>query len=224
MNNISEVIGERIKTCRSETKFTQDEIAEYCSVESRQTVGKWERGISTPSIQQLYILCELFQCDIGYLLGEQTSKIRVIDDVQKVIPLSDNSIKYLMSTNKLHIKCIDALLTEKSFPDILGRLFAISSKEMAYQNIKKQSKKDKLITRNKKVSSVFDFIANKTYQEILIDKYWLNETFMALLPSVSKKLQTCQEVTDFAQNYKEQQYMAFEKENPQILGGLACES
>ena len=49
---------------------TQETLAEAIGVE-RRTIGKWELGTSIPTIDKVAMLCNLFECNIDYLLGSE---------------------------------------------------------------------------------------------------------------------------------------------------------
>ena len=66
----SEAIGGRIKEERVRCSFTIQEVCDALSV-SPQAVGKWQRGESLPSIDNLVALCALFGVSVeGILFGK----------------------------------------------------------------------------------------------------------------------------------------------------------
>lgn len=62
-------IGENIKFFRKKECLSQEELAEKCKV-SRQAVTKWEAGESTPSIEKLITLAEIYDVSIDELVGK----------------------------------------------------------------------------------------------------------------------------------------------------------
>lgn len=65
-----EAIGGRIREERVRRSFTIQEVCDALSV-SPQAVGKWQRGESLPSIDNLVALCTLFDVSLeGILFGE----------------------------------------------------------------------------------------------------------------------------------------------------------
>lgn len=65
-----EAIGGRIREERVRRSFTIQEVCDALSV-SPQAVGKWQRGESLPSIDNLVALCTLFDVSMeGILFGE----------------------------------------------------------------------------------------------------------------------------------------------------------
>lgn len=61
-------LGDRIAALRTARKLSQGELAEKLNV-SRQSVSKWETGASTPELDKLILLCELFQISLDELVG-----------------------------------------------------------------------------------------------------------------------------------------------------------
>lgn len=56
---------------RKQRGLTQDAVAERLHV-VRQTISKWEKGLSVPDADALRRLAELFEVPVGTLLGETT--------------------------------------------------------------------------------------------------------------------------------------------------------
>ncbi|MBQ3108581.1 MAG: helix-turn-helix domain-containing protein [Clostridia bacterium] len=63
------MLNENIKTLRTQKGLTQEELAVRVNV-VRQTVSKWEKGLSVPDSEMLIRLAELFEVPVGSLLGE----------------------------------------------------------------------------------------------------------------------------------------------------------
>ena len=90
-----------IKNARkSETTYSQIEIAHMLGLECRQSYADIETGKKEPHLEYIYKLCDIFQCDIGYLLGEYPTKKREAADVQKVTGLSEKAIEKLMELKR----------------------------------------------------------------------------------------------------------------------------
>lgn len=84
-------IGKRIKKERIENGFkNQGAFAKEMnySQESRQTVANWENGKTLPCLEDLLKMCELFGCELGYLLCEHDNKTREATDVCKALGIS----------------------------------------------------------------------------------------------------------------------------------------
>lgn len=72
---------------RKQMGLTQDAVAERLHV-VRQTISKWEKGLSVPDADALRRLAELFEVSVGTLLGETTleepSPDRVADQLAAI--------------------------------------------------------------------------------------------------------------------------------------------
>ena len=66
---IKKSLGEVLKSHRTKNKMTQEFVAEAIGV-SRQSVSKWEQGISDPSTSNLFALAKLFGVTVEELLKE----------------------------------------------------------------------------------------------------------------------------------------------------------
>lgn len=85
-------IGKRIKEARESMKMSKALLAEKCGVEQYQTITKWENGDSVPSLKKLLVLCNVFNCELGYLLGEHPERTRARTDCCKETGLSENAV------------------------------------------------------------------------------------------------------------------------------------
>lgn len=66
---IKKSLGEVLKNYRTQNKMTQEFVAEAVGV-SRQSVSKWEQGITDPSTSNLFALAKLFGVSPEELLKE----------------------------------------------------------------------------------------------------------------------------------------------------------
>ncbi|KAF1300927.1 MULTISPECIES: helix-turn-helix domain-containing protein [Enterococcus] len=62
-------ISQRIKNCRIERQLTQEEVAEKLFV-SRQTISNWETGKTSPDIESLISLSNLYEISLDQLIKE----------------------------------------------------------------------------------------------------------------------------------------------------------
>lgn len=62
-------IGEKIKNVRTESGFTQEELANKLMV-SRQAITKWESDKGIPDISNLKLLAKLLNVSVDYLLDD----------------------------------------------------------------------------------------------------------------------------------------------------------
>jgi transcriptional regulator with XRE-family HTH domain len=61
---------DRLKELRGQRNMSQAAIAEHLDM-SKSTIGMYETGAITPSLEVLNMLADFFNVSIGYLLGEE---------------------------------------------------------------------------------------------------------------------------------------------------------
>lgn len=62
--------GEKIAIIRKENNLTQEQLAELLKV-SRQSISKWEKGVSFPDTERLIQFSKMFSCSLDYLLKDE---------------------------------------------------------------------------------------------------------------------------------------------------------
>lgn len=63
------MLKDNLKALRKARGLSQQELAEKCNV-VRQTVSKWEQGLSVPDSQMLLVLSEVLQVPVNAILEE----------------------------------------------------------------------------------------------------------------------------------------------------------
>lgn len=66
------MLKENIKSIRKSKGFSQEELAVRLNV-VRQTISKWEQGLSVPDAEMLIALSEVLETPVSTLLGENVS-------------------------------------------------------------------------------------------------------------------------------------------------------
>jgi len=64
-------IGEKIKSLRKEKDWSQEQLAFECGV-SRQTISKWESNGILPSMDNLMMLSQVFEVEMGYFFNDSS--------------------------------------------------------------------------------------------------------------------------------------------------------
>ena len=72
------MLKENIKTIRKSKGLSQEELAIKLNV-VRQTISKWEKGLSVPDSEMLISISELLETPVSTLLGENISESKVND-------------------------------------------------------------------------------------------------------------------------------------------------
>ena len=75
--------SDKLRLLRSQNHLSQEELAVKMEV-SRQTISKWESGITYPEIEKLISLSEMFHVSTDYLLKEPNSNQKD-DQVNRLI-------------------------------------------------------------------------------------------------------------------------------------------
>ena len=83
------MLNENIKAIRKAKGLTQEELAIKLNV-VRQTVSKWEKGLSVPDAEMLMSISEVFEIPVSTLLGEtidpqKVNDLKVISEKLEVI-------------------------------------------------------------------------------------------------------------------------------------------
>ena len=85
------MLNENIKAIRKSKGLSQEELAVKLNV-VRQTISKWETGLSVPDADLLVSISEVFETPVSTLLGETVAEtkaddLRVISEKLEVINL-----------------------------------------------------------------------------------------------------------------------------------------
>ena len=87
LNEVSEMLGEKIKKLRKENKMTQTELSEKLNSRfglktDRVMISKWETGFQTPKVSTLSCLAQLFNVSLDYLNGNETEEKQKTDNIE----------------------------------------------------------------------------------------------------------------------------------------------
>ena len=137
-------IGKRIKAEQKKLKrkidnrpYNQSDLAYEIGCDQK-TVSKWETGETTPDLYYALKLCELFDCELGYLLCEYDQKTRKTADIKELTGLSGEACQVLQNEEfGLIKKLIDKLITDFHNSDIEGRLANINFAEWKIREFEK---------------------------------------------------------------------------------------
>lgn len=80
------MFAENLKKIRKDKGYTQEELAKKLNV-VRQTVSKWEKGLSLPDVDILSKIADILETDVNVLLGGQmttTSQSEVAKQLAKI--------------------------------------------------------------------------------------------------------------------------------------------
>lgn len=86
----AKIIGKRIFAERKKQGWSQNDLLLkiYMSGSSHKSLRSWEKGERLPDLDSLARMAEVFQCDIGYLLGDYEERTRNAADIVRKMGLS----------------------------------------------------------------------------------------------------------------------------------------
>lgn len=92
--------GKRIKNLREEAGYnSQESFAEKLGY-SRQTVAKWENGKTMPTLDTLYDIVSVLDCDMGYLLCLYDTRYFKHAEICEETGLSEEAVNLLIEYKK----------------------------------------------------------------------------------------------------------------------------
>ena len=145
----SVVIGKNIEKERKRMKITQKDLGKLTGVCNKQ-ISLYESGKLTPPIDMLFKMCDVFDCELGYLLGEETyaQRTKVETKIVNELGLSLDAIcvikkvtgtdKHCLSfgyNSKEYQEIINSLLLSDSFIPLIEELCNLNSLFYSYNNV-----------------------------------------------------------------------------------------
>lgn len=124
------IICENIRIYRKQLGLTQTELAEKLYVTS-QTISKWEKGISLPTLDNIIALSEIFSTSIDNLVKSHSAKI---SSGYIAIDGGGTKTEFLLFTETGDIK--KRLVLEGTNPNVVGMEKAFSSLKMGIDILK----------------------------------------------------------------------------------------
>ena len=151
MKYSSEQIGEIIKKERRKRGWSQAKLGEKIGLSDKQ-ISKYEKGLSkpTPSVETLFKLCEIFDCELGYLLGEKGYScgtkintdivattglsLEAIHSIQELTGVIESVFFRSYETNKIRF-IINNFFTSNSFFELFECLLHLDTCIKNYENV-----------------------------------------------------------------------------------------
>lgn len=119
-----EIIGNNIKTERKKYGMTQEDLAEKLYITGKQ-ISNYEKGILLPPMDNLLEICKIFDCELGYILGEedysQGTKLRTI--IANETGLDVEAINAIIQITGTKRECINWGYESEKYRRILNNLF-----------------------------------------------------------------------------------------------------
>ncbi|MBS7021036.1 MAG: helix-turn-helix domain-containing protein [Firmicutes bacterium] len=70
--------SEKLQNLRKENKMSQEKLADLLDV-TRQSVSKWESGLTYPEMDKLLAMCKIFKCSLDDLTNDEVTCVKIED-------------------------------------------------------------------------------------------------------------------------------------------------
>ena len=123
------MLNENIKALRKTKGLTQDELAIRLNV-VRQTVSKWEKGLSVPDAEMLQRIAEVFEVNVSQLLGAPINRNENIDVIAEQLSRINEQLVVKNNRSRKIWKTIGIILAII----IAGQLLLVALSITAYKS------------------------------------------------------------------------------------------
>ena len=137
MDYNKEITGNIIRTERNKLGITQAELGNMVKTSGKQ-ISNYEKGITAPPMDMMFSLCKVFNCELGYLLGEEdyTEKSKLSTMIVNETGLSLDAIKVLKEVKRFskdYSRVANALISSTWFFSFISDLEALDSAIEKYE-------------------------------------------------------------------------------------------
>lgn len=100
---------ENLKILRKQKGMSQEMLAGQLNI-VRQTVSKWEKGLSVPDADMLIHIAELFDTSVSVLLGSEIEEEQNANEIAVQLEQLNNQLAYRAGIRKKIITAVIAIL------------------------------------------------------------------------------------------------------------------
>ena len=145
----AEFTGNIIRLEREKRGWTQKKLGDKIGVVPKQ-ISKYEKGDPLPPVNTLFKLCELFDCELGYLLGEanysdgtrlQTGiseqlglTVESVNAIKKVTGSNRNALSFGCESER-YIRVINKFLSSSHFPTLMEAVGILDAQLDEYDQV-----------------------------------------------------------------------------------------
>ncbi|MBM6897299.1 helix-turn-helix transcriptional regulator [Pseudoflavonifractor capillosus] len=120
------MFSENLKTLRKQKGLTQETLAIKLHI-TRQTISKWEKGLSVPDTEQLVRLAEVLEVPITQLLGQKVADTTNENEVAEYLAQIAEQLAIKNRRTKLIVKIVVGILVAFVIVNLLMVLMSFSS-------------------------------------------------------------------------------------------------
>ena len=123
------MLNENIKALRKTKGLTQDELAIRLNV-VRQTISKWEKGLSVPDAEMLQKIAEVFEVNVSQLLGSPINQNENVDIIAEQLSRINEQLVVKNNRSRKIWKTIGIIIAII----IVGQLLLVALNFTAYKS------------------------------------------------------------------------------------------
>ena len=120
------MFSENLKILRKQKGLTQETLAIKLHI-TRQTISKWEKGLSVPDTEQLVRLAEVLEVPITQLLGQKVADTTNENEVAEYLAQIAEQLAIKNRRTKLVVKIVVGILVAFVIANLLMVLMSFSS-------------------------------------------------------------------------------------------------
>lgn len=184
MKYSSEEIGKLIKDKRNSLNYSQNKLGSKLGISGKQ-ISNYENGILTPPIDILLNLCDIFKCELGYLIGEEdySSGTKIDTTIHSMLGLNNESIDSIMSITGTEKSCpnfgyeaedyrriLNSLISNPSFRYLIEAIYdldrSVSQKSKLWNDIENKYGKEILDKAFEYYNSTTDYFHDEHAKKI----------------------------------------------------------
>lgn len=145
----AELVGKIIHKERKKRNWNLENLGSKLGITGKQ-ISKYEKGTPMPPIDMLLKLCDVFDCELGYLLGEedysegtklQTAALQYLclttasaDVIKKITGTEKSCLSFGYESDR-YIQVLNALLSSSLFPDLIEALAFLEGQLSEYDQV-----------------------------------------------------------------------------------------
>lgn len=99
------MLSENLKTLRKKNGMSQETLAQQLNV-VRQTISKWEKGLSVPDADMLTRIADLFEVPVSKLLGSKIDEEKNTDEVAMQLAILNEQLANRSRRNRKIAKIV----------------------------------------------------------------------------------------------------------------------
>lgn len=118
-------IGKRINLKRKSLGLSQEALGKRIGTVGKQ-ISNYENSVTTPPIDVMLKLCDVFDCELGYLLGEAdySKGTRIETAINKTTGLTIESMNALRMITGTESSCLNFGRDARTYRSLLNSLFS----------------------------------------------------------------------------------------------------